>query len=787
MYTSTQRGTSGISSGSIDALRVQLMKMNSQQLQAFATANQDDAIKLSLAAEADKYRKQHGQEAMAMMAGQQQKPPISQQILQSIGQPPQQPQQPMPQQGQMPPQGMPPQQMAQAPQEMPPQQMADGGYVLPEDQGIATLPVGGMDFAEGGIVGYAGGGEVPGYAEGVFTGVKKKYKELRGYEFDGGPEMFDKALDAEGVTDIKKRAFLKAIHDKESNQARIAPTREGSDAAGPMQVRPGAWTDVSKKGEELKDRNNSYDNMRAGIRYASMGWEKAKGDPALASTFYYGGKGGFDKAKENKGVAANEDKGQTTLQYGKDVASRYFKILPITATAAPAVANSAIDQIPGQSAKAPPSKTALQDQGLAALAGGDPMTGFTMPQDVFSPSPEEERKYAAAKVQAKKVEDVVSQIPGQTAKAPAFKDTNTYFGGVADRMDIPQEVQRNVANTINATSGFTAPIGGVNRAAATVSKGFEPTAEMIQKAAQAKLLTTSDLTNKIVEAPRLLPPTKAGLEVLDEASAATRAAAEQARRMRLLEQDRKAAIGAEQSVDAATKSAAIADKFAKEQAMLVDAARLGQAKMTGAAQGLAMTQAADKAGLIPQGGGVSDLIPETAPAMAPPIPSGMLAPVAGEEPKGLDVKDLPKDPVTGGTDWNKLATYFGLNLMAGKSPNALTNVGEAGIGALNMQQAEAKANSEKAYREALAAQAKMPSGEVQMYEKYANDPKFRKAVDMMAAAKREPVTRETLFKEYIKSPVASIKSFSEYVSEYEKEFGSLGGGAPKGVIVSREK
>lgn len=171
MYTSTQRETSGISSGSIDALRIQLMKMNSQQLQAFAQAHQDDAIKLGLAAEADKYRKQHAEEAMAMMSGQQQKPPIAQQILQSIGQPPQPPQQPMPQQGQgpmppqgqggpMPPQGMPPQQMPL--QQMPPQGMADGGYVLPEDQGIATLPVSNMDFAEGGIVGYADRGLVKG-------------------------------------------------------------------------------------------------------------------------------------------------------------------------------------------------------------------------------------------------------------------------------------------------------------------------------------------------------------------------------------------------------------------------------------------------------------------------------------------------------------------------------------------------------------------------------------------------------------------------------------------------
>jgi hypothetical protein len=177
MYTSTPREISGISSGSIDALRVQLMKMNSQQLQAFAQANQDDAIKLGLAAEADKYRKQHAQEAMAMMSGQQQEPPISQQILQSIGKPLQQPQQPirpqiqgMPPQG-MPPQGMPPQQMAQGqmpPQEMQPQGMANGGNVLPEDQGIATLPVGNMDFAEGGIIAFGSGGEVPGYAGGAF-------------------------------------------------------------------------------------------------------------------------------------------------------------------------------------------------------------------------------------------------------------------------------------------------------------------------------------------------------------------------------------------------------------------------------------------------------------------------------------------------------------------------------------------------------------------------------------------------------------------------------------------
>ena len=55
----------------------------------------------------------------------------------------------------------------------------------------------------------------------------------------------------------------------------------------------------------------------------------------------------------------------------------------------------------------------------------------------------------------------------------------------------------------------------------------------------------------------------------------------------------------------------------------------------------------------------------------------------------------PKDPVTGGTDWNKLMLQMGLHLMAGKSPNLMTNIGEAGLGTLAMQQAEEKAKSER--------------------------------------------------------------------------------------------
>ena len=53
----------------------------------------------------------------------------------------------------------------------PPQQMAPQQQMLPEDQGIGTLPARNMqNFAGGGIVAFGGGGDVPGYADGTLVG-----------------------------------------------------------------------------------------------------------------------------------------------------------------------------------------------------------------------------------------------------------------------------------------------------------------------------------------------------------------------------------------------------------------------------------------------------------------------------------------------------------------------------------------------------------------------------------------------------------------------------------------
>ena len=725
MITSNPR-TSGIGAGSIDALRVQLLKMSSQQLQAFAMANQDDAIKLGLAAEADKYKKQHAQEAMALMAGQQQQQPISQQILQSIGQPPQPPMPPQVPQGQapqgMPPQGMPPQGMP--PQGMPPQGMAEGGYVLPEDQGIATLPVGGMDFAEGGIVGYAD----KGYVEGGLTEYINKYAQ----EYGVDPAVLSQIIKVESEGKVTAKNPKSTAHGAGQLLDEMWKKMGGGDRAD-------AKTQVRNAAKLLRSNTDNFKNATgrepsASEAYVTWVLGDSTGRAVLAADPKASVEDVIKKAdpelgnkiiKSNASIFKNKSVGDVTQW-----AEGKTRLPSLTPTGA---------------AQAAPA--AAQDQGISALnrandpAYAAPSGGRTQAQAdaLFKKQMQDVENFvtgsAPPPVARDNQEALLSQIPGESRKAPEYKDTNTYFGSLADKAGIPQEFQRNFSNTLNALGGWTAPVAGaakVGRAGSAISKGLEPTAEMIQKAEQAAAIANT---------PRILPPAKAGLDVLDEASAATRAAAENARRMAQLEADRKAATGAGQSIEAATKTASIADKTAKEIALAQDAARLNQAKMTGAAQGLSTMQAVDKVGGIPDYAFAEPLAEppvgaytDEATRLAQRYPA---PPPAPEQAAGLEDL-LPKaEAQQGGVDVNSLLLKMGLNLMAGDSPHFMTNVGKAGIATLGMQQAEEKAKSEAAYREAMGKHYNKPSAEIQTLE-WARDPKNMALLRQIAQAKADP-------------------------------------------------
>jgi hypothetical protein len=226
----------------VNQITSQLAKMPDPMLQKYAAMHKDDPYTVSLAL-AESNRRKAMRVGANPMPGEQ--PKVVDQDIAEMA---------------------PPQQM---PHQMP-QQMAQ--QQLPENVGIGQLPAQNMQrMADGGIVGYAGD-------QGSVTRMT-------------GADLFDKALDKEGITDPLRRAFAKAIHGQESSSGVTAKT-SNRGAAGPMQVRSGAWKDVSSPDMDPK---NPFDNMRVGIRYAMKGFEASNGNPVLAGAYYYGGPGGMKK------------------------------------------------------------------------------------------------------------------------------------------------------------------------------------------------------------------------------------------------------------------------------------------------------------------------------------------------------------------------------------------------------------------------------------------------------------------------------------------------------------
>jgi len=661
-------------------------------------------------------------------------------------------------------------QAAQAPKVVD-QSLQEMAQPMPEDQGIATLPAPNMErLAGGGIVAFDDGGQVPGYADsvevpgyagGVFATAKKKYKQMKGYEFEGGPEMFEKALDAEGIKDPKQRAFLKAIHAQESDQALDAPTRDKSGAMGPMQVTKAAWTDVSAKGDELKSRADPFENMRAGIRYASTGWQKSGGDPVLAGTYYYGGPGGFAKAQRGEAVASSEDKGQTTLQYGKQVASRMPSMIPFVGTAQAASTNPAISQIPGQSVKAPPAK----DAGITALTGDD---NFTDPMTGFSPTqaPVGEKPRVLSKEGARQAMLGVGDLPYAFAGATSDIGNAALRGLTLGRYNEPEPTlgsahlkrlatdylgreaesadpaMRNMRTAGEIAGTFINPVAATRTAATQTEAGLNALFGA-QKAKEAAAVSTpAKMPLRLTAEQPAIPVTPAGEAAASVVGSGGRSLQET---QKALEAERLANQARDQL--AANQLAKQAARYAEPNPLLAETAKVAS---PGEKAARAIQIAGETATVSPQGlAAITPDEPETPKGGMPDLNQAFRqfelaqqkktegAPVA--QPEGLDVKDLPKDEKTGGTDWNRLMLQMGLHLMAGKSPNLMTNIGEAGLGALGMQQAEEKAKSESEFK-------KMQS---KYYGSYAD------AIERGAKEKNAQLQAETLVQQHIEKWLSS--------------------------------
>jgi lysozyme family protein len=96
-------------------------------------------------------------------------------------------------------------------------------------------------------------------------------------------------------------------------------------------------------------------------------------------------------------------------------------------------------------------------------------------------------------------------------------------------------------------------------------------------------------------------------------------------------------------------------------------------------------------------------------APLPTAEEGIVAALKEKPAEAVVEPEAKKDS----TDWNDFMIKMGLNLMASKDPNAISGVGQAGLGTLAMQQAEEKAKTEREakmseadYRKAMGEQAR---------------------------------------------------------------------------------
>lgn len=348
-----------------DSTLSKLAMMPDQALQQMAMMHKADPYMLPLIISEDTRRKQTRAAAQAQAQGAE-PPKVVEEAIAGIGQlpPPQPPQGAAPPQGQpgvmpqrpaMPPSGAP--QVAPRPG-MPPPGMAQQGARpgAPPQQGAPRPPgIGGLPpqrLAKGGVVGYAEAGQVE--------------------------DPFEAALRAEGITDPRQIAYLRALYAQESASGKI-PTMSNRGAVGGMQIIPSTFKGVA---EDDWDINDPTHNARAGIRYGLEGLKAAGGDPALAGAYYYGGPKGLAKARE--GIARRDPKNPKapdTLGYGASIAKRMAALMPVgsaNASVSPTdeVQRSSVDQIPLQDGTliTPAQKEKLRWE--SQFQGMDPEKGF---------------------------------------------------------------------------------------------------------------------------------------------------------------------------------------------------------------------------------------------------------------------------------------------------------------------------------------------------------------------------------------------------------------------------
>lgn len=160
------------------------------------------------------------------------------------------------------------------------QNLQEMAQPMPEDQGIAMLPAPNMqNMAGGGIVAFDDGGEVPGYAGGVFTGPGTP-EDYRAYAMQRAAKL--------GLNP----AFVDRIFKIESGYDATAKSESGSTGIGQL-VKSTAQHYGLKTGKQ-DERLNPIMNINASLAHMADLNKKYKGNPELIAVAYNQGEPTLD-------------------------------------------------------------------------------------------------------------------------------------------------------------------------------------------------------------------------------------------------------------------------------------------------------------------------------------------------------------------------------------------------------------------------------------------------------------------------------------------------------------
>ena len=715
-----------------------LRMMPDQQLQQYAAMHKDDPYIFPMAFAESNARKEMRASQQAQAMGQQQ-PKVVDQDLMEMGQPPMPPQGMPPQGGPqggpqgMPPQGMPPQGMP--PQGMPPQgrpQMAQ--QRLPEQQGIGALPAPNMQhMADGGIAGYADGGEFnyAGTDDGPLInmaggGAVQHFADKGAVNPSGfTPEMQQYLLAQAKANNVDPNALL-SIMQAES-RGKVGAQSDTSTAQGLFQIVNKTFKNA---GGDPAKRHDPFENIRVGAKLlgdnARVLRNQLKREPStdeLYTTHFLGTGTGSkllqahpdtpmssflnsaDKENAENIMASNKRmlSGKTVGEVRQTLADKVFKALPMGAANAappPAAAPAAAP------APQPQQMTAAEADAMNRPAFVTPSSGKGRKEgrlsEVIKSGEAPRQMMLGAGDLPYNIAGAPVDIAAATMRPFGYKNNEPALGSEHLKELGTKYLGREATPTDPTLRGFrtAGELGSMavdpfaaTRKVAQTAEGLESLALAQRAKANAAADRTAIPVRNRLEPPRTEPPTsfvvdsqgrampadsfaRAQQGIADEAAVGSEAAKAAA-------MEKQAAMYPGMTQRAEMERLAVMSDRARKPAL---AASVGDA----AQEGIASLANADATrGINTSGDDLSkfyDLGPAETKAAEKEIIKTAKAELPAKERKGMTDEDL---------------LVFGLGLMSGTSSNAFENIGKAGLGAIMNKKEREKTEQDIEYKDIM--------------------------------------------------------------------------------------